>query len=31
LQALRRSANKAKERMKAREEEMPERSGSEFY
>jgi hypothetical protein len=31
LQALRRSANKAKERMKAREEDMSERAGSEFY
>jgi hypothetical protein len=31
LQALRRSANKAKERMKAREEDISERSGSGFY
>jgi hypothetical protein len=31
LQALRRSANKAKERMKAREEEMPERAGGDYY
>lgn len=30
LQALRRSANKAKERMKAREEDIPSRSGNEF-
>jgi Protein of unknown function (DUF3318) len=31
LQALRRSANKAKERMKAKEEDLPSRSSSEFY